>query len=407
MIQLFMSNNSIHEPLLHGEIKPGFEPVLEEFRRNFQERGEVGAACAIFFRGERVVDLWGGYRDYNTKEFWEKETMVPVFSVTKSMCAMALALLHSRGLLNYEEKVSMYWPEFAQNGKENITVRQLITHQAGLSAIEEPITLEMIAHPDELAKVLAKQKPWWNPGDYQGYHAWTMGWYESEIIRRVDKKKRTVGQFFDEEIAKPLGINFYIGLPKEIPDALIARLVPYRKADLLQKNSEMSLKFVLALLNPWSVESRTMLNPKCLNNPLNLNKREILAVEIGSGNGVGNARSIARVFSEFATGGKTLGLKAITLKALEEPPVKPKKGFIDLIWKNDYFIFSLGFMKPSQAMFTLGQSSETFGGHGAGGSVAFSDPKKQIGFAYVANKMNLPIRDPRSGALQKALYECI
>ena len=208
-----MFKAEVDTSMTHGWVAPGFEEVETEFRKNFAERGEVGAACAIYHQGKKVVDLWGGYRDHKTRAPWEEDTLVLVFSVTKGMAAMAVAVAHSRGLLDYDEKVATYWPEFAQHGKENITVRQLLSHQAGLSAIDEPLDLETIADQETLATILARQKPAWVPGTRHGYHMWTIGWYMGELIRRVDPQRRNLGQFFQDEVAKPLDLEFYIGLP--------------------------------------------------------------------------------------------------------------------------------------------------------------------------------------------------
>jgi CubicO group peptidase (beta-lactamase class C family) len=199
-----MSRTTVDDSMLHGEVAPGFEDVETQFKKNFTERGELGAACAIYRRGKKVVDLWGGYRDEKTLAPWEEDTLALIFSMTKGMAAMAVAVAHSRGLLDYDEKVARYWPEFAQQGKESITVRQLLSHQAGLSAIDEPLDLETIADPDALAKILARQKPAWEPGTRHGYHCWNLGWYQSELIRRVDPQHRSLGQFFQDEIARPL-----------------------------------------------------------------------------------------------------------------------------------------------------------------------------------------------------------
>jgi CubicO group peptidase (beta-lactamase class C family) len=199
--------------MIHGSVEPGFEAVEKEFHRNFAKRGELGAACAIYHRGKKVVDLWGGYRDAKTRAPWEQDMLVSVMSTTKGLAAMAVALAHSRELLDYDEKVAAYWPEFGQNGKEEITVRQLLAHQAGVCAIDEPIDLKAITDHERLATILARQKPAWEPGTKQGYHMWNLGWYESELVRRVDPKHRSIGQFFQDEIATPLGLEFYLRMP--------------------------------------------------------------------------------------------------------------------------------------------------------------------------------------------------
>lgn len=217
-----MANQHCQDSLIHGEIAPGFEKVRTEFQRNFAARGEFGAACAVYLKGEKVVDLWGGYRDIKRRLPWERDTLVLVFSATKGMAAMTIAVAHSRGLLDFDKPVAHYWPEFAQNGKEQITVRQLLSHQAGLSVIDRRLTPKVLKDLDQVAAILAAPRPAWEPGTRHGYHSATLGWYEGELIRCVDPRRRSLGQFFQEEIAQPLGIEFYIGLPARIPDSRLA-----------------------------------------------------------------------------------------------------------------------------------------------------------------------------------------
>ena len=157
--------------LINGCVAPGFEEVKNEFKRNFSKRGELGAACTVYYRGEKVVDLWGGYRDEKTKVLWEENTLVPVFSTTKGLASMTVAHAHSNGLIDYDALVVDYWPEFGQNGKEKVTVRQLLSHQAGLCVIDEPLDLENMGDPEWMAEALAKQKPAWEPGAKHGYHS--------------------------------------------------------------------------------------------------------------------------------------------------------------------------------------------------------------------------------------------
>jgi CubicO group peptidase (beta-lactamase class C family) len=176
--------------------------------------------------GEKVIDLWGGIRNKQTREPWEQDTMVVVHSATKGLAAMTLAIAHSRGWLDYEERVSMYWPEFAQQGKERITVRQLLAHQAGLFAFDEPVDRGVVTDLDRLAVIMARQKPAWEPGTRQGYHALTLGFYEGELLRRVDPQHRSLGQFFQDEIATPLGLDIYLRVPETIPNSRLAPLAP-------------------------------------------------------------------------------------------------------------------------------------------------------------------------------------
>lgn len=219
--------------MVSGPVESGFEPVRDAFVQNFEHRHELGAACCVYYRGMKVVDLWGGVRDKATGDPWEENTMVLVASATKGLAGMAMALAESRGLFSYDECVSKYWPEFAQQGKDKITIRQLLSHQAGLYALDEHVDLETEADLDKLAIVLARQKPAWEPGTRQAYHAITLGFYESELLRRADPKHRSLGQFFHQEIAVPLGLDFCIGLPEEIPNSRIAKThmaLPSREA---------------------------------------------------------------------------------------------------------------------------------------------------------------------------------
>src|SRR4051812_24007269 len=207
-----------------GDVSEGFDDVRDAFTENFIRRGELGGACCVYHHGRKVVDLWGGMRNKATGEPWERDTMTIVYSATKGLAAMTLALAHSRGWLDYDEPVCRYWPEFAQQGKERITVRQLLAHQAGLFALDEPITRSLVADFDRLAAVLARQQPVWEPGTRQAYHAITLGFFEGELLRRIDPEHRSLGQFFQDEIALPLGLDVYIRLPESIPNSQLATI---------------------------------------------------------------------------------------------------------------------------------------------------------------------------------------
>src|SRR6478736_2203680 len=234
---------------IQGYVSPGFEAVREAFAENFVRRRELGGACCAFHRGEKVVDLWGGIRNKHTAEPWEQDTMVVVHSATKGLAAMTLAIAHSRGWLDYEERVCAYWPEFAQYGKERITVRQLLAHQAGLFAFNEPVDRSVVADLDRLAEVLARQKPAWEPGTRQAYHALTLGFYEGELLRRVDPQHRSLGRFFQDEIAAPLGEDVYLRLPEEVPNARLAPLSPPSRLRML---TGFPLRFMFEAMNPHS-----------------------------------------------------------------------------------------------------------------------------------------------------------
>ena len=324
--------------------------------------------------------------------------MVCVFSTTKGLSALALALAHSRGLFDYEERIAKYWPEFAQHGKDRITVRQLLAHQAGLFAFDETGDRDIVGDLDRLAVVLARQKPLWEPGARQAYHAITLGYYESELLRRVDPKGRSLGRYFQDELATPLGLEFYIRLPEEIPNSRLATL---QRANLALAIFTVPIPFFLATLNPRSRIRRALRGSELVMDQDRVYTRNL---EIPAGGGVGTARAIARAYGVFAMGGKELGLRGETLRELVAPPVAPVHGFRDEALKVDVR-FSLGFVKPDPRN-PFGHPS-SFGMPGAGGSFGFADPKTGIGYAYVLNRMGTYFMDPRDTALRSAMYRSI
>jgi len=390
--------------MVGGEVAPGFEPVRDVFIDNFESRGEVGAACCVFLDGARVVDLWGGWRDVKACAPWEENTIVPVFSTTKGMSAMALALANSRGYLDYDEKVSSYWPEFAQSGKAGITVRQLLAHQAGICVIDAPLHLRTLYDLDAVAVAVAKQGPEWEPGTRCGYHALSLGWYEQELLRRVDPRGRSLGRFFADEIARPLGVDFFIGLPPEIPGSRIARLRSSGPLQALKGVDREVLRMSLSFLAPGSLMRRSVFNPML--RPSYLNRREYLSVEMPAANGIGEARAIARLYGVFATGGQELGIRPETVAELYAPAAPPTGGMRDLVLQAD-FLYSLGFMKHNPPV-PFGTTARAFGMPGMGGSIGFADPDARVGFAYTPNMLSLWAHDdPRARALRESFYGCL
>src|SRR6185503_14423344 len=371
---------------VQGEVSRGFEAVREEFARNFAKRGELGGACCAWYRGKPVVDLWGGIRSKATGDAWERDTMVIVYSATKGMAAMTLALAHSRGLLDYDARVCDYWPEFAQFGKGGVTVRQLLAHQAGLIVLDTPLTRSLVADPDRLAEVLARQKPAWVPGTRQGYHGITIGFYEGELLRRIDPKHRTLGQFFQDEIASPLGLDFYIRLPESIPDARLATI----ERPGLGRMLALSPSILLAFMNPHSTVRRILRGSELPHDDTRIYSRNL---EVPAGGGVGTARAMARAYSVFASGGEALGLRQQTLDLLKAPAIPPTNGFRDVCMRMEVQ-FSLGFMKSSRVL-PFG-SANSYGSPGAGGAMGFADPAAGIGYAYVTSQMGTTLTgDPR------------
>jgi CubicO group peptidase (beta-lactamase class C family) len=388
---------------VQGYVSRGFEVVQQAFVKNFAKRREQGGACCAYHHGEKVVDLWGGVRNKLTDELWEQDTMVVIHSATKGLAAMTLALAHSRGWLDYEERVATYWPEFAQQGKEKITVRQLLAHQAGLFAIEESVDHSMVADLDRLAVVLARQKPRWEPGTRQAYHAITLGFYEGELLRRLDTQHRSLGQFFQDEIATPLGEDVYIRLPEEIPNSRLATLSPPTPLRML---IGFPPRLTLEAMNHHSNIYRALvINP---GSAVYQDKERVYArnFEVPSGGGVGTARGIAHAYGVFATCGREVGLRHETLDLLAAPAIPPTRGFYDECMKSGGIQFSLGFMKPTAA-WPFGSTS-SFGSPGAGGSLGFADPEAGIGYAYVTSQMGTALTgDPRDVALRDALYSAL
>ena len=380
---------------VHGQHSPGFEGVRAAFGENFEQRHELGGAVCAYYQGQKVVDLWGGVRNKLTGEPWQDDTMVLVYSATKGLAAMTLAIAHSRGWLDYDERVCAYWPAFAQHGKEQITVRQLLAHQAGLYALDEPVTRDLVADLNRLAIVLARQKPAWEPGMRQGYHAITLGFYESQLLRRIDPQHRSLGQFFQDEIATPLGLDLYIRLPEDVPNERLATLARPSPRNML---FGFSPRFLLETLNPRSKIVRALRGSELPHDRDHVYARNL---EVPSGGAVGTARGIACAYSAFATGGAALGLRPETLKELAAPAVRPIYGFFDVCMKGEAE-FSLGFMKPN-AVWKFG-SRAAYGFPGAGGAMGFADPDTGIGYGYVTSQMGTSLTgDPREVALRDAI----
>ena len=384
---------------VQGMVAPGFEEVRAEFQRNFAERGEIGAAVAAYWRGRKVVDLWGGRRTADGDEPWLEDTMVVVMSTTKGLAAMTLAVASSRGWLDYDAPVARYWPEFAQNGKESITVRQLLDHEAGLVLLDEEMPVQRLRDLDDVASVLARQKPAWPPGTRHGYHTMTIGLYMQEIIRRVDPAHRSLGRFFHEEIAEPLGLEFYIGLPPEIPDERIATLRTLSPLRGLAALRYTPIATTLKMIAPGSLLRRSFVGTN-----LDYGDRRSYEVEVPAGNGIGTARAIARAYSAFAEGGYELGITSETLAELTATPVMA--GDKDVVLGVPSH-FSLGFLRPGPEVW-FGSSPRAFGAPGAGGSFAFADPDARLGYAYVMNKLDFHLKDdPREKPLRDAIYRAI
>jgi CubicO group peptidase (beta-lactamase class C family) len=390
---------------VQGFARPGYEAVAEAFTRNIDEGREVGAACAVVVAGELVVDLWAGVRDPASSLPWEENTLVNMFSTTKGVSSIAVALAHSRGLFDYDAPMAEYWPEFAAEGKEGITVRQVLSHQAGLCAIDAPLDLAALGDPDRVAVAIAAQRPAWVPGDRHGYHGLSLGWYESELVRRVDPLHRTIGRYFADEVAAPLGLEFHIGLPDDVPSSRVAVLqARHYTARMVLNIRKLPSAFVRGFLNPRSLTARTFSNPKVLGQPEGYNTREMMRIELPASNGIGTARSVATAYGELAAGSPRLGIGADTLTELSRPAQDPRLGRFDEVLRQESR-YSLGYCKPWPG-FEFG-SPRAFGTPGAGGSFGFADPELGLGFCYAMNRMDFYlVSDPRELALREAALAC-
>jgi len=393
----------VTQDLIGGDVDEGYGKVADAFRRNLSSGKEIGAAVAVYRDGRKVVDLWGGYRNDRTQAPWERDTIANVFSTTKGVASLAVAVAASRGLIDYDAKVADYWPEFAQGGKGAITVRQLLSHQAGLVAIKPPLTLADIADPERLSARIAAQVPAWAPGTRYGYHAVTLGWYQSALIHRVDPQGRTLGRFFADEIAGPLDLDFYIGLPESVDRNRVALLDPVTRTEMLLHLHTLPPKFVAGLFNPRSLTARAFLIATGIKEAGDFNRDDVRIPEMPSVNGTATASSIAKLYGSAATGDTKLGLSQPVRDALEGPAVAPSGGSRDRIMYIDAS-FSLGFGKPT-SKFVFGSTGRAFGWPGLGGSFGFADPDTGVGYGYVMNKLGYhPFSDPRELALRQALF---
>jgi CubicO group peptidase (beta-lactamase class C family) len=270
--------------------------------------------------------------------------------------------------------------------------------------LDQGLDTRILADHDRLAEILARQSPVWRPGDRHGYHTLTLGWYQSELIRRVDPEHRSLGKFFLEEIARPLGIEFYIGLPEWIPEERLAVVHGFPRRALLRHLNTLPAKMILAGIWPRSLVARSV---RCLSfsNPARIGDPEIRKTEVPSANGIGQARALARVYDALI-GGHALGLTPRTIHELVATPQVPARGTYDAILKIDTR-YSLGFSRPSRDM-SFGTSHRAFGCPGAGGSFAMGDPDEELAFAYVTNKMGFQLfDDPREKAVRDACYRCL
>jgi CubicO group peptidase (beta-lactamase class C family) len=390
--------------VIHGDVADGFGRVADEFRRNFARRGDVGAALAVFIDEQPVVDLWGGMRDTARGLSWQRDTMVPVFSTTKGISALVLASLRSKGLLDWDERVAHYWPEFAAAGKDAITVRQLLAHEAGLAVVDTALRSRHLRDPDVLAAILAAQRPNWAPGSGYGYHAITLGLYQNELARRVDPQGRTIGRILAEDFAEPLGLSLHIGLPQDVDLDRIAVLGRLDRRAALRQLPGVPWPLARQLLDRRSPTYRSLTNPG-LARADRFTQRHVLEPELPSSNGVGTPRSIAKLYGAAAVGSPKLPVDAVTLAELCAPTTAPAQ--LDLLLRARRS-FALGFSRPVPDHWFGSPGGRAFGSPGLGGSFGFADPDARLGYAYAPNRLGIRLSDdPREAAVRGALYRAL
>lgn len=372
--------------VIAGTVASGWEGVQRAFAANFDERGEVGAALCIYVGGVPVVDLWGGVADRRTGSRWERDTIVGVFSSTKGVTAVGANVAIERGLLDPAAPVAAYWPEFAANGKESITVGEVLSHRAGLPLVEGTFTLDQALSWDPIVEALASAAPVWKPGTQHGYHMRTFGWLVGELLRRTTG--RSPGAFLREEVLAPLDADFWIGLPVS-QEPRVAALVP----------PNPSPKAALAGLGDSLLIARVFSNPSDLFDYDEMwNSPALHAAELPSSNGIGNARALARVYASCIGDGFD-GRRTLSDSTVEAATTVRSQGPDAVLLVET--CFGLGFMLGQS--FGAANPPTAFGHAGAGGSLAFADPASGLAFAYVMNDLRFdPAGDPRSETLVRA-----
>lgn len=375
---------------IDGTVAPGFDGVADAFEANFAEHGDVGAAVCVYHRGRPVVDLWGGYADREAARPWERDTLQLVFSTTKGVAATCVHQLVERGVLDLDAPVATWWPEFAQAGKGEIPLRWVLSHEAGLAAVTGEVTMDDVLGWEGVVEAIAAQAPVWEPGTAHGYHARSYGWILGEVVRRATG--RTLGGYFADEIAGPLGLDFFIGLPAdELPR--VARLYP----PIIEPAAAEAMD---AFLGPDTLLGQVLRGPSGLFGYDDMwNRPDVLAAEMPSSNGVGTARAIAKLYASLI--GEVDGVRLLAPDTVARATAVQVSG-------PDHVIglpmrFGLGYMTPPSC-----GGEGVFGHDGAGGSLGAADPVGEWSFGYVMNQMNLGLTgDARSASLVAATRQAV
>ncbi|MGI9600389.1 MAG: serine hydrolase domain-containing protein [Acidimicrobiales bacterium] len=374
---------------IRGTTSAAFEAVRTAFAANFDEHGDIGAGVAVYHHGVPVVDLTGGVVERGGERPYDESTLQLVFSTTKGAAAVCVARLVDQGRLDPSAAVADYWPEFAAQGKEAITVEQLLSHRAGLAAIEPVLSVDDVCAVEPVVQALAGQAPLWEPDSTHGYHALTYGWLAGELVRRVDG--RTIGTFFAEEVAAPLGLDFWIGLP----EAEESRVAPLIAGDPPSEAADIEL--MLKIAGPGTLGFRALfLNGTlfAMGEETPFNTRAVHATEMPAANGITNAASLARMYA--ACIGEVDGCRLFSADTMETARRQRSHGPDHVLFMES--AFGLGFGRHSE-LFNFG-GTDGFGHYGAGGSVGFADPESGLAFGYVMNRMSTGLgSDPRTDSL--------
>jgi CubicO group peptidase (beta-lactamase class C family) len=386
--------------LAAGRYDSRFSPVVEAFLENFTRYDEVGASVCLVHEGETVLDLWGGIADQETEKPWEHDTVSIVFSCTKGATALCAHILSSRGQLDLEAPVAELWPEFASNGKEKATTRMMLDHSVGVPVLRDPVKPDAMTDWAYMTERLAAEAPFWEPGTRNGYHALTFGFTVGEMIRRASGT--SVGAFFQEAVAGPLGLDFWIGLP----EAIEPRVAPIIRRVEVPK--EPTPFFTAMMTDASSIPNRFVFNSGNWSTG-GMNSRAGRAAEVPAANGITNARGLAGLYAPLSTGGGGL-VDAATLARMEE--VAMATHFDATLMQPTRF--ALGFMKsmdnrrrrPGGDSAILGRRA--YGHVGAGGSIGFADPECGLGFGYSMNRLGQGLLlNERGQALVDAAYRCL
>jgi CubicO group peptidase (beta-lactamase class C family) len=377
---------------IHGHCENEFRAVRETFEAAFASGAEIGAAVCVVKDGETVVDLWGGFRDQERHQPWTRDTLVNVFSTTKGMTALCAHRLVEEGRLDLDAPVSRYWPEFEQQGKGDVTMRQLISHQAGLPAVRDPLPQEAMFDWERMTATLAAEEPWWTPGERHGYHAVTFGWLVGEVVRRITRQ--SLGTWFKKEIAGPLRADFEIGFGPELD----GRVAPLIQGPIAMGEGENL--FAQIFTDPQGMFAKAFNNPPLLLAPNLPNTREWRQAEIPAANGHASAAAIAAIYGKLAAGGL---LSRPVLDAARECQADGPDAVLPLTTK-----IACGFMlAPAQE--PCGPNPRAFNHAGAGGSLGYCDPEAKLALGYAMNHMHtgLWLVDPRARALVDAAYSSL